>query len=136
VSDAADNAGVAGLKRLDRWLWAVRVFRTRPLATEACRSGRVKVNDLPAKAARDVRAGEIISIRLDTHVRTLRMIAAPRSRVGAKAVGDFCADLTPASELEKQRQRLQGPGVLREVGSGRPTKRDRRELDRLLGDSE
>ena len=129
---AADSSGANGLTRLDRWLWAVRVFKTRPLATEACRGGRVKVNDFPAKPARDVRAGEMVSVRLDGFTRTLRVVAAPRSRVGAKAVEEFCVDLTPESERDKQRQ-AHTPAVLRELGSGRPTKRDRRKLDHLLG---
>jgi ribosome-associated heat shock protein Hsp15 len=131
VAPVNDSAG-AGLTRLDRWLWAVRVFKTRPLATDACRLGRVKVNGLPAKPARDVRAGEIISIRQDIVTRTFRVVAAPRSRIGAKVVADFCVDLTPPDEFEKIReQQLQRTRF--DPGSGRPTKRDRRLLDQLLG---
>jgi ribosome-associated heat shock protein Hsp15 len=131
VSAAADS-GAAGLTRLDRWLWAVRVFKTRPLATDACRLGRVKVNGLPAKPAREVHAGEIIAVRLELMTRTLRFVAAPRSRVGAKALPEFCEELTPAAEFEKVREH-HAQRALREPGSGRPTKRDRRLLDRLLG---
>lgn len=130
VSSAADPA--SGLTRLDRWLWAVRVFKTRPLATDACRRGQVKVNDLPAKPARDLRAGDTVSIRLDGFTLTLRVTGWPRSRLGAKAVVGFCEDLTPASEREKPRE-LHWQRVLHEPGSGRPTKRDRRMIDRLLG---
>jgi ribosome-associated heat shock protein Hsp15 len=132
-TDTDKNGGVDGLKRLDRWLWAVRVFKTRPLASEACRSGRVKVNDLPAKPARELRPGEIVAVRLDDFTRTFRVAAAPRSRVGAKAVGDFCVEVTSAAELEKRAQRRQSPNLIRDLGSGRPTKRDRRRLDQLLG---
>lgn len=133
MADVADNSDAGGVRRVDRWLWSVRVFKTRPLATEACRGGRVQVNELPAKPAREVRAGEIVTIRLEGFARTLRVVAIPRSRVGAKSVGDFCVDLTSPEELERQRRRSQAPAVMRELGRGRPTKRDRRQLDRLLG---
>ncbi len=121
--------------RLDKWLWSVRLFRTRSLATDACRAGSVAINDQPAKPARDIRAGEIITVRQGLVTRTVRVVALPRSRVGAKLVVEFCTDLTPAAELEKAAdpaQRVQNL-LAREKGSGRPTKRDRRLLDRLLG---
>lgn len=121
--------------RLDKWLWAVRLFRSRSLATDACRAGSVAINDQPAKPARDVRAGEVITVRQGIVTRTVRVEALPRSRVGAKLVVDFCTDLTPAAELEKASdpaQRVQNI-LAREKGSGRPTKRDRRLLDELLG---
>jgi ribosome-associated heat shock protein Hsp15 len=118
--------------RLDKWLWAVRIFRTRSLASDACRAGSVTVNDLPAKPARDVRAGEVVAVRFGLMVRTLRVVAVPRSRVGAKGVAEFCADLTPPEEWEKLRERSVQQTLAREKGTGRPTKRDRRLLDRLL----
>ena len=127
TTSAADSAA-----RLDKWLWAVRAFKTRSLATDACRAGSVTVNELPAKPGRDVHAGEVVGVRLGLMTRTLRVVGVPRSRVGAKLVAEFCADLTPASEWEKVKvDRLQH--VLgREKGSGRPTKRDRRLLDQLF----
>jgi len=119
--------------RLDKWLWAVRLFKTRALATDACRAGSVIIADQPAKPAREVHAGEIVIVRQGIIARTLRVVAVPRSRVGAKLVPDFCTDLTPASEFEKLRtQRLQHV-LAREKGSGRPTKRDRRLIDHLFG---
>jgi ribosome-associated heat shock protein Hsp15 len=120
--------------RLDKWLWAVRLFRTRSLATDACRAGSVAINDQPVKPARDVRAGEVITVRQGIVTRTVRVLGLPRSRVGAKLVVDFCADLTPPEELEKARDpalRVQNL-LAREQGSGRPTKRDRRLLDKLF----
>jgi ribosome-associated heat shock protein Hsp15 len=120
--------------RLDKWLWAVRLFRTRSLATDACRAGSVAIKDQPVKPARDVRAGEVITVRQGVVTRTVQVIALPRSRVGAKLVVDFCADLTPPEELAKARNpenRVQSI-LAREKGSGRPTKRDRRLLDRLF----
>ena len=118
--------------RLDKWLWAVRVFKTRPLAAEACRAGSVTVNELPAKPARDVHAGELVAVRLGLITRTLRVAGVPRSRVGAKLLAEFFTDLTPDSEYDKVReQRLQQVHE-REKGTGRPTKRDRRLRDRLF----
>jgi len=118
--------------RLDKWLWAVRVFKTRSLAGDACRAGSVTVNELTAKPARDVRPGEIIAVRLGLVLRTLRVVAVPRSRVGAKLLPEYCADLTPPEEYEKARVKPVEHLLLREKGSGRPTKRDRRLLDRLF----
>lgn len=123
----------AGTMRLDKWLWAVRVHRSRALATDACRAGSVFVNDLVAKPAREVRPGEIVRVRIGLINRTLRVIGAPRSRVGAKLVGDYCADLTPPEEMAKLRENTVQQVLAREKGSGRPTKRDRRLLDELFG---
>ena len=132
VVPEADSSGALA-SRLDRWLWAVRVFKTRPLASEACRRGRVEINGLAAKPAREVHAGEIVSVRQEIIVRTLHVVSAPRSRVGAKAVPEFCLDLTSPGELEKLREYHLQRVVPRAAGSGRPTKRDRRILDQLLG---
>ncbi len=119
-------------RRLDKWLWAVRVFKTRSLATDACRAGSVSVNELPAKPGRDVRPGELVTVKQGLVLRTLRVVEVPRSRVGPKLVADFCTDLTPPEELEKARQNRIQHVMEREKGSGRPTKRDRRMLDQFL----
>ena len=127
ITAAADSTD-----RLDRWLWTVRLFKTRALATAACRAGGVAVNDRPAKPARNVRAGETITLRQGLITRTLLVRGLPPSRLGARLVPGFCEDLTPAGEFEKARvQRLQRV-IGREKGSGRPTKRERRERDRLF----
>ena len=118
--------------RLDKWLWAVRVFKTRSLATDACRAGSVDVNSVRAKPARDVKAGEQITVRDGLVTRTLQVVAMPRSRVGPKLVAEYCTDLTPAEEREKARANRVQQLLAREKGSGRPTKRDRRLLDQLL----
>ena len=118
--------------RLDKWLWAVRVFKTRALATDACRAGGVTVNELTAKPARDVRPGEMVAVRQGLFTRTLRVVGIPRSRVGAKVLAEYCADLTPPEEFEKLRERSVQQVLAREKGSGRPTKRDRRLMDRAF----
>jgi Ribosome-associated heat shock protein implicated in the recycling of the 50S subunit (S4 paralog) len=127
-----DDEG-AGAARLDRWLWAVRLFKTRGLAADACRAGSVNVGDLAAKPAREVHAGERITVRQGLVTRTLRVIDVPRSRVGAKKVPAFCEDLTPPSEYAKAAEQRVQNFLAREKGMGRPTKRDRRAIDRLLG---
>lgn len=118
--------------RLDKWLWAVRVFKTRALATDACRAGSVTINELPAKPARDVHAGELVAVRLGLVTRTLRVVGVPRSRVGAKLLPELYTDLTPESEYDKIREQRLQHVLAREKGSGRPTKRDRRLLDQLF----
>ena len=118
--------------RLDKWLWAVRIFKSRSLACDACRAGSVAVNELPAKPARDVRPGETVTVKQGLVLRTLRVVGVPHSRVGAKLVPNFCADLTPKEELEKAREHSVQQILAREKGSGRPTKRDRRLLDSVF----
>jgi ribosome-associated heat shock protein Hsp15 len=118
--------------RLDKWLWAVRLFKTRALAADAIRAGSVEINARPARPAREVHAGETVTVRQGLVLRTLRVRAAPASRVGAKLVPEYCTDLTPASEWEKVREQRMQHVLARAKGSGRPTKRERREVDRLF----
>jgi ribosome-associated heat shock protein Hsp15 len=119
--------------RLDKWLWSVRVFKTRPLATEACRSGKVFVGELEAKAGRDVHVGEIITVHLPDVTRTLRVVGLPRSRVAAKQLPAYVADLTPAAEYERAKQAGLEHQLARQRGLGRPTKKERRDLAGLFG---
>ncbi len=126
------NPPAPNAARLDKWLWAVRVFKTRALATDACRAGSVAVNDLAAKPARGVHEGETVTVKQGLFTRTLRVVSVPRSRVGAKLLAEFCTDLTPPEEFEKLRERSLHQVLAREKGSGRPTKRERRLMDRLL----
>ena len=119
--------------RLDKWLWSVRVFKTRPLATAACRAGHVLIGDLEAKPGRDVHVGEIITVRVGVITRTVKITGLPRSRVGAKQVAEFMADLTPAAEYERAKQAGIEHMLARQRGSGRPTKKDRRDMGRLFG---
>ena len=120
-------------ERIDKWLWTVRLFRTRSLATDACRAGSVTVNNQPVKPSRDVRAGEVVVVRQGLIHRTLKVRAVPPARVGAKLVAAYCEDQTPPAEFEKARAQRVQQFLARARGSGRPTKRDRRLIDRLLG---
>jgi ribosome-associated heat shock protein Hsp15 len=119
--------------RLDKWLWSVRVFKTRAEATAACRAGKVLIGELEAKPGRDVHAGETVTVRVGAVTRTLRVLAHPRSRVGAKLLPEFMADLTPAAEYERAKQAGIEHMLARQRGAGRPTKKDRRDIGRLFG---
>ena len=119
-------------ERVDKWLWAVRIFRTRTLATNACRAGSVAVNGQPAKASREVRVGEKVVVQQGLIQRTFAVIEVPRTRVGAKIVAQYCDDQTPPEEFEKARHNRVQQFLARAKGSGRPTKRDRRLIDQLL----
>ena len=120
-------------ERIDKWLWSVRIFRTRSLATDACRAGSVAVNSQPVKPSRDVRAGEVVLVRQGLIHRTLKVRAVPPARVGAKLVAAYCEDQTPPAEFAKARAQRVQQFLARARGSGRPTKRDRRLIDRLFG---
>ena len=118
--------------RLDKWLWAVRIYKTRALASDACRAGGVRVNEVQAKPARDVRPDELIRLRQGIIHRVLRVIGFPKGRVAAKQVLEYCEDLTPPEEYARAREQRVQQVLMRDKGSGRPTKRDRRALDELL----
>ncbi|HAB15968.1 MAG TPA: S4 domain-containing protein [Verrucomicrobiota bacterium] len=117
--------------RLDQWLWAVRVYKTRTQAVEAIKGGHVRVNDQSTKPAREVHPGELIVAKVGLVRRTLRVIASPPSRVAGKLVSQFAEDLTPASEYQAARDSARAAPIVRLRGSGRPTKRERRALDEL-----
>lgn len=128
----SDSSTGAGSARIDRWLWAVRLFKTRSLAIDACRAGSVEASSQPVKPAREVRVGETIRLRQGLVMRTVRVEGVPRSRVGAKQVPEFCTDLTPAEEYAKAREQKIQHVLARAKGSGRPTKRDRRAIEQLF----
>ena len=115
--------------RLDQWLWAVRVFKTRSLAVAAIKGGHAKINGVNTKPAHEARAGEVVTVRIGVMTRTLRVIGAPPSRVAGKLVAQYAEELTPPEEFEKQRALALGVPGARARGAGRPTKRERRELD-------
>lgn len=117
--------------RLDVWLWSVRAFKTRALAVAALRAGRVEVDGVAAKPAREVRPGTVVSVRMDLHVRVLRALELPTSRVGAALLPNHVQDQTPPDVVEAARQRAREQAALRPRGLGRPTKRDRRRIDAL-----
>jgi len=117
--------------RIDKWLWAVRVFKTRSQATTACRSGKVKIGDHAVKPSREVKTGEIITVSQPPVLRTLKVIAFIQNRVSAKLAAGFMEDLTPKEEYDKARGLHDHSFEFRPRGLGRPTKRERRTIENL-----
>ena len=118
--------------RLDKWLWAVRVFKTRSDAADAIRSNRVLVNDAYAKPSREVKVGDVISVKKMPVVYQYRGVELVSSRQPAKNVPMYATDITPQSELDKLNVPRETIFIVRDRGTGRPTKKERRELDSLM----
>ena len=119
--------------RIDKYLWAVRVYKTRSLASEACRKGRVMIDEMPAKPSRMVKAGEEIQVKKMPIVYSYRILDPIEKRVGAKIVDKYVTNVTPEEELHKLT--LQDDFYTkRDRGAGRPTKKERRLLDDLRED--
>jgi ribosome-associated heat shock protein Hsp15 len=119
--------------RIDKWLWTVRVFKTRTLAAEACNKGRVLVNGLSAKASKDIKIGDSIIVRKTPVIYSYLVKGIPGSRLSPKLVIDYLEDQTSIEELDK----LKIKDVVffkRDRGTGRPTKKDRRQMDDLISD--
>jgi ribosome-associated heat shock protein Hsp15 len=117
--------------RLDQWLWAVRVYKTRSDAAEACRGSAVRLNGQIAKPAAKVRIGDTIIARTKALTRTLHVLQLTAQRIGAPLVPDYLDDQTPEAEYEKAREKKANARLLSHKGSGRPTKKDRRQLESL-----
>jgi len=119
--------------RIDKYLWAIRVFKTRSEATQACNGGKVKVAGANCKPSRPVKQGEVIEIRKGSAVFSYKVLSELENRVGAALVPDYALNLTPESEMEKLRAPVETFFVKRDRGTGRPTKKERRTLDSILG---
>ena len=118
--------------RLDKYLWAVRVFKTRSDAADAIRNNRVLVNDAYAKPSREVKEGDIISVKRMPVTYRYKVLELVSSRQGAKNVPQYCLTITPQEELDKLTVPRETIFVFRERGTGRPTKKERREIDALM----
>ena len=124
--------------RIDKWLWDVRLFKTRSMATEACNAGKVKLAGGNVKPSKEVKVGDIFEVHLGQLQKTVQVIDAPKSRVGAALVPQYYTDLTPPEEYERVKM-LNMRFERRDRGEGRPTKRDRRQIDfvkNLYGDND
>ena len=117
------------MERIDKYLWAIRVFKTRTEATDACKGGKVKVSGVNAKPSRPVKEGEIIQVRKNSILYTYKVKADIGKRVGARLVPEYAENLTPQSELEKLRAPVETFFLRRDPGAGRPTKKDRRAME-------
>lgn len=118
--------------RLDKYLWAVRIFKTRSDAAEAIRNNRVLVNDNTCKPSREVRVGDEISVKRMPVTYRYRVLDYVSSRQPAKNVPLYCLNITPQEELDKLTAPRETIFVFRERGTGRPTKKERREIDSLM----
>lgn len=120
--------------RLDKYIWAIRCFKTRSEATAACNGNKVHLNGTPAKPSKGVKVGDMLSVRKGAVLFTFKVIQLTENRMGAKLVPEFAENLTPQSELDKMRAPVETFFVTRERGAGRPTKKERRDIDALWDD--
>ncbi|OUW16999.1 MAG: hypothetical protein CBD18_05670 [Opitutales bacterium TMED158] len=118
--------------RVDRWLWAVRLFKTRSQSTEACRGGKVRIRDEKVKPSRSLKVGDTLAVQQGLVARTVKVVGLIEKRVGAKLVADFMEDLTPPEAYEVLQQTRAQSILQRDRGAGRPTKKERREIEELL----
>ena len=117
--------------RIDKYLWAVRVFKTRTEATDACKGNKVKVDGVAVKPSRPVKVGNTIEVRKGSVQYIYKVKALLENRVGARLVPEYAENLTPQSELDKLRAPVETFFLKRDRGMGRPTKKDRRDMDVL-----
>lgn len=119
------------MSRIDKYLWAIRAFKTRTDAADACKGGRVKIAGVNAKPSKEVKEGDVITVRKGAVTFTYKVIMPTETRVGAKLVPDFALNMTPQEELDKLRAPVETFFVTRDRGAGRPTKKDRRDMEGL-----
>lgn len=122
--------------RIDKWLWEVRLFKSRSLATDACKAGKVKMDGSNVKASKEIKEGDIIVVSLNPLFKTVRVKQFPKSRVNAKLVPDFMEDLTPETEYNRVKLINDTNSEYRDRGIGRPTKKQRRVIDQLKNSKE
>ena len=120
--------------RIDKWLWATRIFKTRTIALEECKKNRIAVNDLPAKPSRMIKVGDIVQVRKPPITYSFKVLDITSNRVGAKLVPQYLENITPPEQYELlELQKISG-FVDRARGTGRPTKKERREIDDFFSD--
>ena len=118
--------------RIDKWMWASRIFKTRTIAAEACKKGRVNINGSQAKPARMVKPGDVVSVKKPPITYSFRVLQAIEKRVGAKLLPEIMENVTPKEQYELlEMSRISG-FIDRARGTGRPTKKDRRSLNEFI----
>jgi ribosome-associated heat shock protein Hsp15 len=120
--------------RIDKWLWAARLFKTRSLAVDAIKGGKVKVDDNPVKPSREVKVGDVIQVQIEQLHKVVEVKTVIKNRVSAKQVPEVYNDLTPKEEYERIEFMHAYKAEWRDRGSGRPTKKERRMIERLKDD--
>jgi ribosome-associated heat shock protein Hsp15 len=118
--------------RLDKFVWSVRLTKTRSIATELISKGKIRINGLDVKPSKDVKVGDVIHVLKNSAVFTYKIKALIDKRVGPKLVIDYLEDITPLEEIEKFKLYVDSQSVYRQNGTGKPTKKDRRSLDDFL----
>ena len=118
--------------RIDKYTWAVRLTKTRSQASELISKGKIKVNEVDVKPSRDVKLGDIIQVHKNSAVFSYKVLELLEKRVGPKLVSIYIEDITPIEEVEKYKTYQEAQRVYREMGTGRPSKKDRRSLDDFL----
>ena len=121
--------------RIDKYLWCIRFYKTRTIATEACKKNHVRIDGSPLKPSKDVFGGEKLSIRHNQINYIIEVLELPQNRVGAKIVDLYRKDLTPASAFENKETLELAQDYYRKKGVGRPTKKDRRDLEDFIEDN-
>lgn len=121
--------------RVDKWLWAVRVFKTRSLAADACKKGRVLMQGVAVKPSRELKVGDVLQVRRNPIIYTFKVVALTQNRVGAKLVPQFMANVTAPDQLELLEVLKLDQSNRRAKGLGRPTKKERRDLDDFFDDA-
>jgi ribosome-associated heat shock protein Hsp15 len=119
--------------RIDKWMWAVRIFKTRTIAADACKKNRISVNDVSVKPSRMIKTGDIISIRKPPVTYSFRVLNLSENRMSAKLVPQFLENITPPEQYEILEINKISGFVDRAKGLGRPTKKERRDLDEFTG---
>jgi ribosome-associated heat shock protein Hsp15 len=120
------------MSRLDKFLWSIRVYKTRSEAADACKSGKVKVNGIEAKSSREVKPSDTVSVRKNIVTYQFRVITPVDKRQPARLVEEYVQNITPQNELDKLNVPKESLHMSRDKGTGRPTKKDRREMDDLM----
>ncbi|HUX59216.1 MAG TPA: S4 domain-containing protein [Bacteroidales bacterium] len=120
--------------RIDKFLWSVRIYKTRSIASNACSKGKIIINNIPVKPSRLISKDEIIQVKKPPVIYTYRILEPIGNRLSAKLVEKYIEDITPDEEKAKLEVRQSVEIIFREKGSGRPTKRDRRVIDKLKDD--
>lgn len=122
------------MARIDKYLWAVRLFKTRSLASKMVKEGKVLLDGEKVKTAKELKVGDVFSIKKNTAVFSYQVVELLEKRVGAKLVDQYLKDITPEEELEKYKQYQLAQKEYRDLGFGKPTKKDRRNIKRFLGE--
>ena len=120
--------------RLDKWLWAARLFKTRAIATDAIKGGKVKINDVAVKPSREVKEGEVIQVQIEQLHKVVQVKTVIKNRVSAKQVPEVYTDLTPKEEYERIEFMHAYRSEYRDRGAGRPTKKERRLIEKMKDD--